>query len=130
MEYRREGDEPSKPQRAFRHLQDELAEREEALRVATTEVGTLQALLETERQSSTSNPTMEKELVHLRHLHDRLREVAKDLRFDAAGLLHTHTQDDPILLIGFGRLCQFLWTMFDLLVFLSIYFVFAHELGS
>ena len=34
---------------AFRRLQIELAEREEALRVATAEVSTLQALLETER---------------------------------------------------------------------------------
>jgi len=41
MEYRRKGDEPSEPQRAFRHLQTKLAEKEEALRVATVEVGTL-----------------------------------------------------------------------------------------
>ena len=51
MEYRREGDEPSKLQRAFRRLQTELAEREEALRVPTIEVGTLQALIKTKRQS-------------------------------------------------------------------------------
>ena len=84
MEYGREGDKPSEPQQAFRRLQTELAEREEALRVATIEVRTLQALLETERQSSTSDPTMERELVHLWHSHDRLREVVRDLGFDAA----------------------------------------------
>ena len=44
-----EGDEPSEPQRAFRCLQIELAESEESLKVATVEVSTLQALLETER---------------------------------------------------------------------------------
>ena len=49
MEFGREGDEPSELQLAFHRLQTELAEREEALRVTTTEVGTLQALLETER---------------------------------------------------------------------------------
>ena len=73
MEYGREGDEPSEPQRAFRLLQTELAEREEALRVAIAKLGTLQALLETERQSSTFDPIMERELVHLRHSHYRLR---------------------------------------------------------
>ena len=41
MEYGREGDEPNEPQLAFCHLQTELVEREEALRVATIEVGTL-----------------------------------------------------------------------------------------
>jgi len=41
MEYGREGDEPSEPQLAFCRLQTELAEREEALRIATVEVGTL-----------------------------------------------------------------------------------------
>lgn len=39
MEYGREGDEPSKPQLAFRRFQTELTEREEALRVTTVEVG-------------------------------------------------------------------------------------------
>jgi len=33
--------EPSEPQLAFRRLQDEVAEKEEALRVANAEVGTL-----------------------------------------------------------------------------------------
>ena len=69
-------------------------------------MGTLQALLETERQGSTSDSTMERELVHLRHSHDRLREIASDLGFDAAGLLHTHAHDDPIFCTSFGRLCQ------------------------
>ena len=50
MEHGREGDEPSEPQLVFRRLQTKLAERKKALRVATIEVGTLQALLETERQ--------------------------------------------------------------------------------
>ena len=105
MEYGREGDEPSEPHLAFRHLQTELAEREEALRVATAEVGTLQALLETERQGSNFDSTMERELVRLQHSHDRLREIARNLGFDAAGLLCTYAQDDSILHIGFGRLC-------------------------
>ena len=90
---------------AFRHLQTELAEREEALRVATVEVGTLQASLETESRGSTSNSMMERELFHLRHSNDRFRGVARDLGFDAAGLLCTHANDDPILRTGFGRLC-------------------------
>ena len=63
-------------------------------------------MLETERQGSTSDSTMERELVHLRHSHNRLREVARDLGFDAARLLRTHAQDDPILRTGFRRLCQ------------------------
>ena len=65
MEYRQEGDEPSESLLAFCRLQTELAEREEALRVATAKVGTLQALLGTERQGPTSNFIMEKELVRL-----------------------------------------------------------------
>ena len=87
-------------------IQTELAERDEALRVANAEVGTLQALLETERQSFTSDPMIERELVCLRHSHDKLREVARDLGFNAAGLLRTHAQDDPILHTSFKRLCQ------------------------
>ena len=63
-------------------------------------------MLETERLSSTSDPTMERELICLRHLHEILREVASDLGFDAVGLLHTHVKDYPIFLTGFGRLCQ------------------------
>ena len=80
---------------AFRHLRTEQAEREEALKVATAEVGTLQALLGTER-----------ELVCLRHSYDRLKGVARDLGFDATGLLCAHAHDDPILCTGFARLCQ------------------------
>ena len=106
IEYRREGDKPSRPQQAFRCLQTESAEREEALRVAIAEVGTLQALLEIERQSSTSDPTMERELVHLWHSHQKFKKVARNLGFNVAGLLHTHAQDDPILHTSFGRLCQ------------------------
>lgn len=65
IEYGRKGDEPSELQLAFSRLQTMLAEREEALRVDIAEVGTLQALLKTKRQGSTSNPTMERELVRL-----------------------------------------------------------------
>ena len=65
MEYGREGDKPSEPQWAFRRLQTELVKREEALRIAGAEVSTLHALLEIERQSSISNPTMKRELVRL-----------------------------------------------------------------
>ena len=77
MEYKQKGDEPSKPQWAFQCLQNELAKREEALRVAIAEVSTLQALLETKRQSSTFDPTMDREMVRLWHSHDKLREVAR-----------------------------------------------------
>jgi len=105
VKYGRDSDEPSEPQLVFRLLQTKLAEREEALRVSTAEVGTLQALLKTERQGSTSNSTLEKELVCLWHSHGRLREIAKDLGFDAVGLLHTHAYDDLILHTSFGRLC-------------------------
>ena len=49
---------------------------------------------------------MERELNHLRHSHDILRGVAKDLGVDAAGLLRTHAHDDLILRTSFGRLCQ------------------------
>ena len=103
MEYGREGDKPSKTQLTFSRLQTELAEREKALRVATIEVGILRALLETKRQGFTSDSTMERELVHLRHSHDRLRGVG-DLGFDVAGLLRTHTHDNPILHTSFRRL--------------------------
>ena len=65
IEYGPESNEPSEPQWAFHHLWTELANREEALIVATAKVGTLQALLETGKQGSTSNSTIEKELVHL-----------------------------------------------------------------
>ena len=49
---------------------------------------------------------MDRELVHLRHSHDRLIGVARDLGFDAARLLRTYVHDDPILCTSFGRLCQ------------------------
>ena len=65
MKYGGEDDKPSKRQRAFCRLQIELVEREEALKVATAKVGTLQALLETERQSFAPDPAMERELVRL-----------------------------------------------------------------
>ena len=99
-------DEPSEPQLDFRHLQAKVAENEEALRFATTKVGTLQALLDIERQGYTSGPSMERELVRLRHSYGRLREIARDLSFNAARLLRTHSLDDPIPLTGFGVLCK------------------------
>ena len=69
-------------------------------------MGILQVLLEIERQGSTSDSMMERELVHLRHSHDRLRGVARDLGFDVVVLLRTHAYDDLILRTGFWRLCQ------------------------
>ena len=116
MEYG-SADEPSKPQLAFHRLQVEVVEKEKALRVATTKVGTLQPLLYTERQSSTTSPTLERlsfttsptlerELARLRHSYSKLSEVARDLGFDAVGLLCTHPSDDQILHISFGMLCR------------------------
>ena len=58
-------DKPREPQSVFRCLQTEVAAKKEELRVATAEVGILQAILDTERQSSTSSPTLERELVWL-----------------------------------------------------------------
>ena len=97
-------DEHSEPQLAFHHFQAKVVEKEEALRVATAEVGTLQALLVIKRQGSTSSPNMERDLVQLRHSYGRLREIARDLGFDVVGLLRTHSSDDPILHTGFGVL--------------------------
>ena len=45
-------------------------------------------------------------MVHLRHSYGQLREIDRDLGFDATGFLCTHSSDDPILLIGFGVLCR------------------------
>ena len=75
---------------SFCHLQTKLEEREEALRIAIIEVGTLQALLETERLGFTFDSMMERQPVLLWHSHDRLRDIARDLGFDVAGLLRTH----------------------------------------
>ena len=49
---------------------------------------------------------MERVLVHPRHSHGRLRVITRDLGFDAVGLLHTHSANDPILLTNFGGLCR------------------------
>ena len=49
---------------------------------------------------------MERELVHLRHSDNMLSEITRDLGFDAAGFLCTHSLYDPILLTGFGVLCK------------------------
>ena len=89
---------------AFCRLQTELAKEEEALRVATVKVVTLQALLGIERYRFTFSSTMKRELVRLRYSHDKLREIARDLGFDATGLLCTHAHDDPIFHTRFGRL--------------------------
>ena len=64
----------------------------------------MQDLLDIERQGYTSSPSMERKLVCLRHSYGQLREIARDLGFDAIGLLHTHSLDDSILLTGFRRL--------------------------
>ena len=48
----------NEPQLAFHRLQAEVARKEKVLRVATVEVGTLQTLLNTERQGWTSSPSM------------------------------------------------------------------------
>ena len=52
---------------AFHCLQVEVAEKEKASKVATAEFGTLQALLDTEREGCTSSLSMERELVRLQH---------------------------------------------------------------
>ena len=49
---------------------------------------------------------MERGLVCLRLLYGQLREIAKDLSFDAVGFLRTHSSVDLILLTDFGRLCR------------------------
>ena len=89
---------------AFCRLQTELAKEEEALRVGTVKVVTLWALLEFERYGFTSSSMMKRELVCLRYSHDKLREIARDLGFDATRLLCTHAHDDPIFHTRFGRL--------------------------
>ena len=95
-------DEPSEPQLAFYHLQNEVAEKEEALRVATAKVGP--SLLDIERQSSTSSPTLERELVRFLYSYRRVREVARKMGIYATGLLRTHYSNDPILLTNFRML--------------------------
>ena len=57
--------EPCEPQLAFCRLQAKVVEKEKALRFATIDVGTFQALLDIERQGCTSSPSMERELIHL-----------------------------------------------------------------
>ena len=76
------------------------------MRVATVEISILQVLLDTKRQSCTSNANLEKELVCLQHLYSNLSDIARDLGFDAAGLLRTQSSDDPIYITSFGVLCR------------------------
>ena len=96
---------------AFHRLQVEVAKKEETLRVASVEVGTLQALLDTERKSSTLSSALERELVWLRHAYIRLSEVARDLGFDATGL--KELKDCPIL--GYFGFLNFLNSGFKVL---------------
>ena len=72
------------------------------MRVAAAEIHTLQVLLDTKKQSCTSSPSLERELVRLRHSYNRLSEIARD----ATWLLCIHSSDDSILLIGLGVLCR------------------------
>ena len=60
--------------------------KKETLSVASAEVGTLQALLDIVRKSSTLSSALERELVGLRHAYIRLSEVARDSGFDAIGV--------------------------------------------
>ena len=99
-------DEPNEPQLTFCRLQAKVAEKGEAMRVATVEISILQVLLDTERQSCTSNANLEKELVFLQHSYSKLSDIARDLGFNAAGLLCTQSLDDPIHITGFGVLCR------------------------
>ena len=87
----------------------------------------------TEKLGPTSDSMMEMELIHLRHSHDILRGVAKDLGVDATGLLRTHlmmTRFFVPILGDYARPCLIAWAMFDLLVFFSTYFFSTHELCS
>ena len=59
--------EPSEPQLAFYRLQAKVDEKEEASRIATAEISTLQVLLDIERKGCTPSPSMEKEMVHLQN---------------------------------------------------------------
>ena len=97
------------------------------------QVGTLQALLAAERQGSTFDSTMEKELVCLRHSHDRLREIAETWALMQPGyfaLMLMMTQISVLVLGDCARPCLIAWATFDLLVFFSAYLVYAHELCS
>ena len=60
--------------------------KKETLSVASAEVGTLQALLDIVRKSSTLSFALERELVRLRPAYIRLSEVARDLGFDVIGV--------------------------------------------
>jgi len=101
-----EPSEPSEPQLAVRHLEAKVAKKEEAFRVAIAEISTLQVPLDTERQSYTSSPIVERELVRLQHSYGQLREIARDLGIDATRLLRTHSSDDLILLTSIEVLCR------------------------
>ena len=84
------------------------------MKVAIVEVGTLQALLETERRGSTFDSMMERELVRLRNSH----------------LMLMTTQFFALILRDYAKSCLIAWVMFDSLVFFFAYFVSTHELCS
>ena len=133
IEYKRQGDEPSKPQLAFRRLQIELAEREEALRVATAEVGTLQALLETKRWALLLIPQWRESLSVFNILMTKLErslETWASMQPDYFALMLKMTRFSELVLGDCARPYLIAWAMFDLLSFFSIYFVSAHELYS
>ena len=67
---------------AFCHHHARVAKKE-TLSVASAKVGTLQALLDIVRKSSTLSSALERELVRLQHAYIRFSEVARDLGFDA-----------------------------------------------
>ena len=103
------------------------------LRVPTTEVGTLQALLGIKRQGPTSDSMMERDLIHLRHSHDRLKGLPKTWALMQSSyfiLMLTMTQFFVLVLGDCAWPCLISGAMFDWLVFFSAYFVLAHELCS
>ena len=118
---------------AFRRLQIELAEREEALRVATAEVSTLQALLETERWALLLIPQWREILSVFNILMTKLErslETWASMQPDYFALMLRMTRFSALVLGDCARPCLIAWAMFDLLSFFSIYFVSAHELYS
>jgi len=121
--------EPSEPQLAFHRLQVKVAKKKEAFRATIAKISTLQILLDTERQGYTSSPSLERELVHLRHSYSKLSKIARDLGFDAARLLHTYSSNDHRLwgaMQGSGRPfgpCLTFWSLFCFFSFLHISYV-------
>ena len=93
------------------------------MRVATTEVGTLQALLGIERQGPTFDFMIERELVRLRHSHDKLKGLPETKALMQSGyfiLMLTMTQFSVLVLGDCARPCLISLAMFDWLVFLLL----------